>query len=44
MVLRMKNFNILRVYWKIQLLGGSSRKTNVEEGLPKKGDLDILPI
>ena len=49
MVLRMKNFNILRVHWKIQLLGrgggrGGSQKTNIEGGLPKKGALDSLQI
>ena len=36
----MKNLNILKVRWKIQLLGGGggSRKTNIEEGgLPKGG-------
>ena len=32
MVLRMKNFNILEVHWKIRLLGGGSRKTNIEGG------------
>ena len=37
MVLRMKNFNIFGVHWKIQLLGVGSWKTNIEEGgLPKK--------
>ena len=46
MVLRMKNFNIFGVHWKIRLLrvvvgrggGGGSRKTNIEGGLPKKGE------
>ena len=38
MVLRMKNFNIFGDHRKIQLLGGGrSRKTNIEEGLPKRG-------
>ena len=32
MVLRMKNFNILGVHWKIQFLEGGSRKTNIEGG------------
>ena len=33
MVLRMKNFDILGVHWKIRLLGGKgSRKTNIEGG------------
>ena len=40
----MKNFNILAIHWKIQFLGGGSRKTNIEGGLPKKGGLDSLPI
>ena len=41
MGLRMENFNILGFHWKIQLLGGSSQKTNIEGvvGLPKKGGL-----
>ena len=40
MVLRMRNFNILGVHWKIRLLGvGGSRKTNIEGGLPKKEGL-----
>ena len=29
MGLRMKNFNILGVHWKIRLLGGISQKTNI---------------
>ena len=37
MVLRMKIFNILGIYWKIWLLlgegGGGSRNTNIEGGL-----------
>ena len=33
----MKNLNILRIHWKIQLLVRGSRKTNMEGGLPKKG-------
>ena len=38
MGLRMKNFHILGIHWKIQLLGGwSSWKTGIEGGLPKKG-------
>ena len=40
MVLRMKNFNILEVHWKIQLFGGGSlRKTNIEQGLGQFADL-----
>ena len=39
MGLGMKNLNILGVYWKIWLSGGSSRKTDIEGGLPKKGGL-----
>ena len=38
MELRMKNFNILGVHWRIQLLGGGgSRKTNIDGGLSKRG-------
>ena len=45
MVLRMKNFNILGVYWKIQLLGvGGSQKTNIEGGIAWKGGLDSLGL
>ena len=40
----MKNFNIFRVHWKIQFLGGGVTKNNIEEGLPKKGGLDSLQI
>ena len=37
MVLRMKNFDIFGVHWKIQLLGeGGSRKTNKEERIAWK--------
>ena len=42
MRLRMKNLNIFGVYWKIWLLGKKgegSRKTNIEGGMPKKGEL-----
>ena len=42
MVLRMKNFNILGVHWKIQLLGGS-QETNIEGGdCIKRGELGQL--
>ena len=37
MVLRTKNFNILGVYWKIQLLGGDLEKPIYRGRLPKKG-------
>ena len=37
MLLGMKNFNILKVHWKIQLLGGGSCKTTTEGGLSVKG-------
>ena len=30
MMLRMKNFNILGIHWKIRLLRGCSQKTNIE--------------
>ena len=43
MVLRMKNFNVLRVLWKIRLLmmrrgGGVHKKNNRGRRLPKKGE------
>ena len=45
MGLRMKDFNIFGVHWKIRFLGGGgSRKTNILGGLPKKGGLDSLQI
>ena len=48
MELRMKNFNVFGVHWKIRFLGGGgggSRKTNIEGGLPKRGGgLDSLQI
>ena len=38
MGLRMKNFDIFGVPWKIWLLGGwGSQKTYIEGGFPKKG-------
>ena len=37
MVLRTKNFNILGVQWKIQLLGGDLEKQIYRGRLPKKG-------
>ena len=41
----MKNFNILGVRWKIQLIEEGSWKTNIERGdCLKKGSLDSLPI
>ena len=48
----MKNFNILGVHWKIQLLGGGGvHKKPIQRGglpkkggLPKMGGLDSLPI
>ena len=42
MVLRMENFNVLGIHWKIQLLGWCSGKTNIEGRLPKRGSLDSL--
>ena len=39
MVLRMKNFNIFGVHWKIRVLAGGLgvlQKTNIEGELPKK--------
>ena len=52
MVLRIKNFNILGVHWKIWLLGGGggegeggSQKTNIEGVIAWKGRcLDSLSI
>ena len=45
MVLRMKNFNIFGVHWKIQLLGGGLHEKPIEgEGLPKKEGLNSLSI
>ena len=40
----MKNFDFGGVHWKIRFLGRGSWKTNIEGGLPKKGDLDSLQI
>ena len=38
MVLRMKNFNIFGVHWKIRLLGGMVLKNQyIGGGLPKRG-------
>ena len=42
MGLRMKNFDILGVHWKIQLLGGSSQKTDIEGGTAYKVGLGKL--
>ena len=50
MGLRMKNFNFLRVHWKIQLCGGGGGGECIHEkpiwrgGLPKKGTFDSLQI
>ena len=39
-MLRMKNFNILGVHWRIQLLGGEVHEKPIYRGgLPKKGGL-----
>ena len=41
MALRMKNFNILEVHWKIRFLrGGGSRKINIYWGIATKGGLE----
>ena len=45
----MKNFNFLRVHWKIQLCGGGGGERIHEKpiwrgGLPKKGTFDSLQI
>ena len=39
MVLKMTNFNILGVHWKIQFLGVGLRKTNIEGEIAWKGGL-----
>ena len=45
MVLSMKNFNILEVHWKIQLLDGRFMKNQYRGGeFPKKGDVDSFRI
>ena len=48
MGLKMKNFNILGVHRKMQILGGGGgghKKPKYREGgLPKKGGLDSLQI
>ena len=47
-MLGMKDFNILRVHWKIQLLGaggvGGVKKNQYREGIAKKGGLESLVI
>ena len=40
--LRMKNFNIIGVQWKIWVLGGFMKKTIFGGEWPKKGGLDSL--
>ena len=40
----MKNFNILGVHGKIQVLGGIHAKPTYKGGLPKKGGLDSSQI
>ena len=46
--LKIKNFNIIGVHWKIWFFffggGGGHEKTNTEDGLPKKGGWDSLQI
>ena len=44
MGLRMKDFNIFGVHWKIQFLGGVHEKPIYRWGLPNKGGLDSLQI
>ena len=42
-MLRMKNFNVLGVHWKIRLLRGYSQKTNIEGGdCLKRGDFGLF--
>ena len=40
----MEKLNIMEVHWKIQFLGGGHKKPIYKGELPKKGDLDSLPI
>ena len=42
-IIRMKNFNIMGVHWKILFLGGFTKRTYRGE-LPKNGGLDSLQI
>ena len=44
MVLRMKNLNIMGVYWKIRFLVGIHEKPIYSGELPKKEGLDSLQI
>ena len=44
MGLTMKNFNILGIHLKIQLLVGEFTKNWYRGGLPKKGGLDSFQI
>ena len=39
MGLRMKNFNIMEIYWKIWFLLGLHKKSMYRGELPKKGEL-----
>ena len=42
--LRMKNFNILGVHWKIWFLGGCMKNQYIGGEMPKKGVLEGLQI
>ena len=44
MGLRMKNFNIMEVHWKIQFLEGSMKNQYIGGEFPKKRGLDSLQI
>ena len=44
MELRMKNFNITGVHWKIQSLGECMKNQYTGYELPEKGSLDSLHI
>ena len=44
MELRMSNFNIMRVHWKIWFLGGCMKNQYIECEIAKLGGLDSLQI
>ena len=46
MRLKIENFNVMWVHWKVHFLQGGSvvKKTIYREELPKKGGLDSLQI
>ena len=44
MGLRMENFDIMGVHWKIQFLEGCMKNQYIGSELPKRGALDSLQI